>query len=243
MQQKIWLNKEDRDWLYNTLRKKERFIERENKLNDKICDFLIYIIKKYLISEKELDEYKKSSRILINADYIGISLEDIGFIGKRYPNDYIPKIGYNPNKNRSIYMNYQFNINNNIILPNNYCHSYMISKKDFLKIPEIEIDTLKNLLIDLYDVNYDNLNFLIDYVDENGFLCNIKTMDNLKALNKDWYDLIYSNICCSQVKEIDPNELFPENDIATSLKNIKEIIENKKIIINKKSFKQISYYN
>lgn len=249
---KARINISDREWLKRKLT--EKYIE-ENKICDKITHLknnisalCREIVTKYIYSKSDLELFEKSKRIINyceNFELVSTLLfsksgkkisDDISY----YPNTVIPKMGFDKNKNIIIRAYDTFRVNPDpntppLILVNNSIESYptnfRFTKNIISRIPEGDKEVLKDALILYWDALYDKENYLIEYCskDDYGnytFLKDIVFMDQLKILNKDWYDLLVTKDDIKESKE----DLFPVDNIKKSLSDLKNLIESKSLI-------------
>lgn len=243
MKKKIKLNRNDRILLYNRLLEDSGLKENVDRKKKEVSKFIIYLYKNYIIPEEELRIFEGSKNIISTNCYVRIKYSDIWPEMKDnvYPCGDLYRLDFVEGKNRYAIVDFSFNIyavndlDLNLIIPS--IEDYLWVSQDYIisKIPEKELETLKNLLIQYFDTKYDVVNFLIDYINGTEFIGNINTLSQLNYFNNEWARKLEEILKDRENKLKDIEEQnkvveFPKSDISTCLNNLKEILEGRNLL-------------
>lgn len=241
---KTRLNYQDRQYLYKTLKSKENFQIRIEEKKGTVRKIMRELITKYMFDSETLNFYKNARRILNTKNNMIINLEDIGLCeensDKIYPNEMAPKI-LTPEEKQymvPIRMEYFFSLNvdgeDKIIIPRNGWKDTVHVELDVSRVPQVELEILRNALLELNDVLFEQENFLRKYWKNQEFFGGFSSMASLKSESEEWYDIVMEQYIENN-QQISTNttskdEKFPPNNIKTSLENLKSMIEEMKMI-------------
>lgn len=244
---KIKLNADDRSKIYNALYDKADFLNLSREKSTYILKHLKKILRDYVFTPQELEMYKNSSRILIYKTRIRIDLKALGFVCPgmniaTYPSAEVFRLGGDIPGYRKIQVQNSFNLfgildlEDPIYIPVSYGNeshddsSYFdtncieVGTEMLSRIPEDEINTLKNLLIDLCEVMYQKENFGVQL----AALETVKTLKQLEALNKDWYKTM-NDILEEENQENFKNKNKEEKGVIEQLKDLMSLIKSKEL--------------
>ena len=244
MKKKTRLNYQDREILYSKLLKESGLLEKSKQSKTEVDKFVVYLYKKYIISEEERRIFGGAKNLINITAHVRIRYQDIWpeMLSNQYPCGDLYRLDFVKGKNRYTTVDYFITVYNkdndpdlDLILPN--IEDYRNISKDYIlpRIPEKELETLKNLLIEYFNSRYDITNYLIDYIVNGEFIGNINTISQLRYFNSEWakkLEEIFDNKENELKDREEQNEVieFPKSDIPICIDNLKEILEGRKLL-------------
>ena len=243
MRKKTRLNYQDREMLYSKLLEESGLLEKSKQCKAEVNRFVVYLYKKYIVSEEERRIFKGAKDLINKITNVRIRYLDIWpeMINDQYPCGDLYRLDFVKGKNRYTAVDYFITVYDkndpalDLVLPS--IEDYRCISNDYVlpRIPEKELETLKNLLIEYFDSRYDIVNYLIDYIYDGEFIGDINTISQLRYFNSDWakkLEEILDNEKNALKDRENQNEVieFPKSDIQICLDNLKNLLESRKLL-------------
>lgn len=222
----------DKDALFSELFKREKFLDRIDKLMVSLGDYLSDLLKEYVIDKDIVDLFNRAGRIMMDTDTVVVTGYSLGLTDKLndFPSNIVtlPDYSNNPESRVQVDAIIKFYLTKKI--PNVFKNS--LTPEDVNKIPKDRLDVFKENFLDILKLKYEKENYLIDYFPDKAqllnrtgrsyyfgtihFLHNKTTWSQVKKINEDWFNLLVElrgSDVRSEEKSDKDNKLTPEEEL------------------------------
>lgn len=238
----------DKDTLFAVLRGRSGLLEKRNVILSNLSQLVVELIRDHVLPKDISINYDKIKRITKSLRRVSITGSSLGLSEKNnetFPNDIAGMPDYSENKRKKISTKLQISLNNKELplIPeecleskknkeyfNNIYDSYILDGAFFKNVPTIKLDTLKRTFMDYLIVNYEIVNFLIDYYPEKlnrisswktyHFLNKKKTWGQVKKINEEWFNILIEK----QLNDEEKKDLEKDLTLDEEIKELKLLL-------------------
>lgn len=217
----------EKDWLYRKLLEQSGLKEKAKGLMELYRELLLDIYKTHIAKPNFLELFEKSRRICKTGMTVNVSGADLGLIPNNskdeyFPNALITRDDWDPEKKLKITTRITIYFEDDYpkVKDLQYFGEDVLNKGNY-NVPSEKLDALRNLHIDILNVNYDIENFLIEEFPSRckwkHFLHYVATWGMLYRINPEWYELVSKAFKGS-------DKVVMEDNIPESLQNLRNFI-------------------